>query len=137
MAIPNFKLKGHFKAIYTIHNVFFQQNKHLLLNKLVCRSKDEQFGFLLEQFNLVRFSCHDSEFSSDSSNFKRVYLTFCGPQNNGESMNVKSTLPVHCQMTWLLLRRHTCSGTGAWTSGFGSILPGDPSPPSQIQSPSL
>ena len=42
-----------------IHNVFFQQNKHLLLNKLVCRSKDEQD-------TAIRFSCHDSEFSSGS-----------------------------------------------------------------------
>jgi len=39
----------------------FQQNKHLLLNKLVCRSKDEQD-------TAIWFSCHDSEFSSDSSN---------------------------------------------------------------------
>ena len=50
---------------FSIHNVFFQQNKHLLLNKLVCRSKDEQD-------TAIRFSCHDSEFSSDYSTFAQL-----------------------------------------------------------------
>ena len=52
-----------------IHNVFFQQNKHLLLNKLVCRSKDEQDM-------AIRFSCHDSEFSSGSGSPMSIFRSF-------------------------------------------------------------
>ena len=59
MAILNSRQSTNFKSFLLIHHVFFQQNKHLLLNKLVCRSKDEQD-------TAIRFSCHDSEFSSGS-----------------------------------------------------------------------
>ena len=47
----NLRQSNDFKPFLLTYNVFFHQNEHLWLNKLVCRSKDERD-------TVIRFPCH-------------------------------------------------------------------------------